>query len=451
MTMLILVFSLIATVCLAAEKSNPYITDCNVSSSEVDGLRTMLMNNHPELLTPFLVSCNGWNRDLAIAFSLGLALGKKCDRTKYTNSIADADTMEEAYEMIDWNYIQPGGKRAKVVIKNVERALSVNWKWKDGNQTYNPFSELFDIKEIQNPENFKNVDKPDRLRRLFAKFAKNAIAMIAIDVAILKWMVYAIRIKSDECHMIEIGESTFMPLCALSMIPNVGDHCTEDILIVLSEVQLYTDPVHPSRFDVEYLTPSILTLFKLLEDGPIRAKVMEILTLMLPLGREPFLPTRMLLGDDHPFLRETFSDEDCSSKQSDLKLQDECQRKVYSIGNTCINSYSNSAFIKIYTHTNLSALVEQNNTLKWEGTNPRLGDDIRFSNQPTPPPRQVRLFIISQLPIPDIFWKAITNCTSMQLFQELMTKVAIRQMILSYGITILESSSTYDFHPTQVQ
>ena len=329
-------------------------------------------------------------------------------------------------------------------------------EWKDGSQTYNPISDLFDIEIIQKTEKYSNY--PWYVRLQFAECAKKAIAMVAIDVANLKWMVHAIKTNPLDCHMIEIKESIFMPLCALSMIPQIREHCTEDILIVLAEVKKYADPELYSYLNMEDYNPSLFTLYKMLEDGPIRRKVDEIVAIVC---RYSYLDARMLLGDYHPLVRSTeksFSDAERSSRETLLNCQGDCHRKVYAIGNRCIYGYENSrlnpynaGFIRIHLHTVtiLSAIIEQDNTLKWEGTTPTLVEKICFSNDPSPPLEQVRLFIINQLPTPGTFqfWNDITSCTSILKFRELMTQAAIRQIILTYGITILESSSLYEISP----
>ena len=449
----VLVSNLIAYACLAAKKLDPNVVHCNVPSSKgkVDGLKTIILEKYPELFPPFLVSCKDWDRDLAIAFALGLALGKQCEQL-------DTSTNAEC-EMIEWKYVGTApseGNRITARIINLSRAVSANLEWKDGSQTYNPITELFSIEKIQNVGNDSNYFV--MVRHLLAYCAEKAIAMVAIDVALLKWMVHAIKANPLKCNLLEISESIFMPLCALSMIPQVGEHCTDDILTVLTEVQKYADPETHSSSDMDNYNPTLFTLYKMLDDGPIRRKVEEIVEMVCHYSISSYLSARMILGDDHSIVRATeekFSDEERSLRETLFTCQAECHRKVYSIGNRCINGHANSrvypqnnGFIQIYMNTTLSAVVEQDNTLKWEGTTPALGQEIIFSNDPSPHPK--RLFIINQLlaPIPLQFWQDITSCTSITQFQEIMKKPVIRQIILTYGLTILESSSIYEFKPS---
>ena len=449
----VLVSILIAYVCLAAKKLDPNVVHCNVPSSKgkVDGLKTIIMKEYPELFPPFLVSCKDWDRDLAIAFALGLALGKQYDQSN-TSTKAEC-------EMIELKNVGTGpdeGKRTIARIKNLSKAVSANMEWKDGSQTYNPISELFNIEKIESVGDDSNYLVV--VRHLLAYCAKKAIAMVAIDVAILKWMAHAIKIKPHDCPMIEISESIFMPLCALSMIPQIGEHCTDDILAVLSEVQKYADPEIHSSFDMDHYNPTLFTLYNLLDDGPIRKKVEVIVEMVCHYSTKSYLSARMLLGDDHSILRATernFSEEERSLRENLYNCQVDCHRKVYSIGNRCINGYANSilyphnnGFIQIYMNTTLSAIIGQDDTLKWEGTTPTLGKEIYFFNDPSPHPK--RLFIINQslAPAPLQFWQDITSCTSITKFREIMEKPAIRQIVLTYGLTILESSSIYEFKPS---
>ena len=455
----VIVSSIIVTFCLAAD----------ILGSKHDSLKAIIVKQCPaELLPPLLVKCNGWDKDVAAAFALGLALGKQCvmascDSTTSNNSSFNADGLQKEGEWVTCSYTYYGldtelnglknGNRAKVVIKDLERVISANLEWKDDSGTHNPLSEMFDVKAMGSLENYICMNELDLedARLLLAKCAKKPIAMIAIDVAILQWLVSAIKTKPKNCHMIEIAEAIFMPLCALSMRSLIREHCTIDILYVLSEMQNYADPVNGNYSDVEYYTPSLLAIYKFLEDGPTRTKVEEILIMLCPFGRQEnaFVIIRLLLWNDHPFVKLMegyFSSDKLSSCEVSLHLQAEWNRKMYSIGHTYYGGFQpHYDIIHIYEHTFLSAIIEQDDTLKWETTTPILGIEIIFRNKPGLHPKQVRLFIINQVPTPDSFWQAIYSCASLSSFQKLLTKSEIKQTILSYGITILESSSFYRF------
>ena len=422
---------LIATVCLAADNhapGAPGVVQCT-----------------PELA----LSCNGWDKDLAMAFALGQALGKQCN-TQHSISLSASAT--EECQMIKLNSSRTGKgnwKSVKIVMKTLQSAISANFEGKAGINACNPFSELFNIVEIQNPANYKNKTelKFKSVRRLFAKYAKNAMAMITIDVALLKWFVHLINTNPQTAQKIEVDSAIFMPLCALSMYPSVAEHCQDDILTVLNQFHYYADNAYLSYSKSDLYTPSLLTLFKFLDDGPIRKKVEEIIISMLPIGSTNYLNSRMLLGDDQQFVKSVekkFAKGKLSTCEASLHRQAQWNRKVYSIGDAWITSYeTHDAFIQIYKHTHMSAIIEQGETLKWTSSTLYSGDALCITNETDPNPKQVRLFILCQLPAPDIFWQAVTSCKNLPMFQDLMTKSAIKQMILSYDITILESSSSY--------
>ena len=209
--------------------------------------------------------------------------------------------------------------------------------------------------------------------------------------------------------MIEVNEYIFMPLCVLSMIPQVREHCTEDILTVLTEVRKDLDPKFGGSTNMDEFNPSLYTLFKMLDDGPVREKVEEIVKILCP---HDIILVRMFLGDDHPIVlstEKTFTDKERSNIETVLNFQADCHHKIYSIGSRYI-SRSDPGFIHMHFNTTLSAIIEQDIILKWEGTMPTKGKEIYISNDPSPHPKQVRLFIISQLPTPKGFWQAITSC-----------------------------------------
>ena len=437
----VLVSSIIFTLCLAGD----------MLSSDIDSLRDMIMDKFPpDMLPPLYVTFNGWDRDVAMAFALGLTLGEQCVAASSNSTSSNSSSHQKKWEMITWSYTWQeleSGSRGKVVIKNLSRLMSAVLEWNHNDQAYNPLSELFDVQGLRNPENYEDNDEMDLedVRLLLAKYTKKSIAMITIDIAILKWLVSAIKAKPDRYHMVEIDESLFMPLCALSMSSLMSEHFTEDILVVLSEVQNLADPAFYFPTDVRHYTASLVTIYKVLEDGLIRTKVEEILTMMCPNRIQTLFNIRMLLWNDHPFVKlmEAFFPADqLSSYEASLQRQADWNRKVYSIGHTYIDG-TTSELIYINEFTFLSANIEEDGILKWEATTPILGDEILFGNEPGLYPKQVRLFVISQIPVPLWFWQAVTSCRSLLKFQKLLTEPVIRYMILTYGITILESSSSY--------
>ena len=210
-----------------------------------------------------------------------------------------------------------------------------------------------------------------------------------------------------------------------------------------TQVQDNLNPKYCSKYYFEKFTPSLITLFKFLGDGQVRTKVGEIVNILCP-SRKKNMLTKMLLGNYQPFLNEPIVNDNLSSLESKLQLQAECHRKLHSFTTRIEHFKPHSTFVQIFTHTNLSAIIEQDGTLIWEGTTPKLGEKIQFENEPCRP-KQVRLFIMSHVPAPDIFWQAITSCKILSNFPKILNKAAIRQMILTYDIIIMESSSVYTF------
>ena len=243
MCLFALSLTLIATVCLAADKNHPYVPN-DESSGDDNGQLSLVMKEHPEQLPPLLVSRKGWSKEEAMAFALGLALGKHCSNQKCTHTCrGDGVVMvEKECDMLKCHRYDNRGNLI-VDMKILQSAISSNLEWIDGSTSYNPFSELFDVQELQNPENYANesVLCPGEVRRLFARYAKSATAMIAIDVAILRWFVHVIESKPGECRMIKVKSLILTPLCALSMSTHIRDYCTDDMLTVLTKVQSHTD------------------------------------------------------------------------------------------------------------------------------------------------------------------------------------------------------------------
>ena len=282
---------LTATVCLAADKNHPYVPNDD-SSSEDDSQLSLAMKKHPEQL-PSLLVLKGWEVDEAKAFALGLAMGDHCEKQecnvlKYVNVDGYGDDM-------------------LVVMKNFRSAIFANLEWKDGEVKYNPFVEFFNLKEIQNSKDY-NGDEAGypTVRSLFARHAKSATAMVVIDVAFLKWVVHAIKTKPELVQFLTIETDMILFICALSINPLMQQYCIDDILTVLHNVQLYTiEHWQISVYTEEEYISSLVTLFKLLDDGPIRDEVERIISLLRPNTAWDFINARMLLGADHPLI-ETF-------------------------------------------------------------------------------------------------------------------------------------------------
>ena len=451
-------FSLLITVCLAADSHSPEVPQCNLPIREIDSLRNIIMKKHPEVLPPVLVSCNNWDMDEARAFAIGLALGKQSYGPKAMNTSAKA-LVKECILLGCINFWSPSDTEKRVIVnmKELLLVISANFEWKESNETYNPFAEFFSIQEIQKPENYKKVMFPEEVRSLFVKYSKSTTAMIAIDVAILKWLSHAIQLLSDceksKRSILHLHSSLIAPLCALSLYPQIGELCSKDILIFLSEVERNFKPIIFHQFQDHYYFPTLLTLIKTLGEGLIRLKVKEIADKSQP-KKDFFITGRLFLELDHPVVQSLEAKLSAARYTRFNALwshQIACDRKVHSMNNNSMISCDPiSTLLYFHYPTYTSALLKEDNTLEWDGTsNFEFVEQINFSNEPGPQPKQLRLFILSQLKPPAAMWKEFTSCTSMTEFVKCLEKPMIRTWILTYEISILESSSIYKVIPIQ--
>ena len=100
----------------------------------------------------------GWDREVGRAFALGQVLGNVCDEQKNVNNSSISNSLEKTKNcvMLKFELYEVLEKLAdiKVDIKSLQSAISANLEWKDlDRQTFSPFEELYDLKEIQNPAN----------------------------------------------------------------------------------------------------------------------------------------------------------------------------------------------------------------------------------------------------------------------------------------------------------
>ena len=476
MNLFILSSTLFAFGCLAADKFDDLVVapHCDYALDNVYNLQNIIMEQHPEFYPPYLVS-KCWDIDVATAFAIGLALGKQCNIAKYmhTNSIADlqsphlvqdnnysnnnsssADCVKEESDVDKLTYACKGeenGLQLKVSMKNFQSIISANSEWKNGSNTYNPFDKLFKIKEIQNPDNYGDEAflYLGEVRHFFAEHAKCATAMIAIDVAILKFLVHAINTRPQEDHLIVMDGALIMPICALSMHVQVREHCKDDIRTVLNHIQ-HSEKAYEMHLGDEKFATSLLTAFKFLDDGSIRTMVGEIITKIaqesIDIDGFVLANSMMLLEADHSFLvttAEEFSDDDADdeidSHYNTLDEEMNLDRKFHSIGNMGKPGIMSTCFPY---HELVIALIEPDDSLKWEvRQKAQFGKCFELCNVIDPNSKQRRLFIINQLPVPQDFLKECSSCTSLPEFLKYLENLTTRRMILTFGIIILENNS----------
>ena len=460
------ILSSFATGCLAAGKFILGTPHCEDLLGEVDSLQDMIRKRHPEALPTYLVS-KSWDKNVATAFALGLVLGKQCNILKYmhsnstvdlqrphslqqdkycSNNSSSADCVEVEYEFdkLRYAFTKELVLNLKVNMKNFQSVISANFVWKDLSKTYNPFDELFNIKEIQNQVHYNDEAflYLGELRRLFANHAKCATAMIVIDVTILKCLVHAVNTRPQKDHLIVIDGALLKPLCALSMHVQVREHCKDDILTVLNHVQHYAEEPHCKYVESEEYTTALITLFKFLDDGPIRSKVGEIITKITNEAVMIFehVGSIMLLGFDHPFIKAM--KEKNLEQQFDLIGQLNFPHKTHSMGNiktVCFLSDTDVPY-----HKAVRASIEPDDTLTWEGEKEAKLENKILKIGVVDDPQ--RLLIFSEIPVPNDFWEKLVSCTTMPEFLIYLESPTTRRMILTYGIIILETNPKVEYN-----
>ena len=439
MNFLVFTLSLLATTSVASDK-NSHIT-LHVDNNEhknVCSLLTLVMKRYPEKIPFFLVTCKDWGKELAMAFAVGLAMGKHPEIAGKHNFYRDKATTKLA---VNTNELK------KVVSEND------NWKW--DTLSYNPFAELLDVEGLLKAIDIESMEL-EVLRGLFAEHAQYAETMIALDVALLQWTSH--HIQENPNNVIEVDHNILLPICALSLNPLISKFLMDDIRIVVDHARLWTNEgyyttrsaeVQFFTFMVEVNYSSLLTLIKLLDDdSPIRLKLETIAAGMYTAKDRTCPESRLILGPNHPLvlsMEESASKEKLDLCDTQMQLQNKCGRRIHSLcrDKTIMIFTPDLNFLTIYLRTTLLSAKIKDDDLKWEMNGPIVSRGICFENQPGKDPVQNRLFILSALRPPTAFWDRVLSCKSISEFRMLLEVSKMRQLILTYGITILESSSLY--------
>ena len=421
--------ALFAAICLAADnssklacKSVPVMSQSALNvHTNTSGLQTLIMNQHPEQIIPYLMSCKNFSEELAMAFAIGLDLGK---HTEILSKLR--------------GYSQKNTRYVIIITDELRKILldKINWM-------SDPFEKLFDSTCLHKALNLNkgSLEFPE-FQSVFAKCAVNAEAMIAVNVAILKWFVFEVHSKPDE--VLHVAPSLLQSVSALSMNPLISKFLMDDTQIVIEQAKLWTDADYYFSSTYEVYFSSLLTLLKFLDDdNPIRSDIETIAAIMYVNGEKTCVESRLTLGANHPFvlsMEKDASKEKLALCDTQMQTQIKCRRKLHSLG------YGWNLFFdrdKMFLGKNklphlLWAIVKEDD-LEWEMNDPLLADINYFENSD-----QSRLFILSMLRPPSTFCESVTSCTSLKDFQKLLQRSAIRRMILTYGITILESSFLYN-------
>ena len=424
MNLSIFFLPLFAEMCLAADNSSKLTCKSvlAMSQSALDvhtntcSLQTLIMNQHPEQIITYLMSQKNFSEELAKAFAIGLYLGKHTEIFCMSRDTSQNKT-----------------RTLLVSTDELMNVVSDKTNWES-----NPFEKLFDLECLNSAQSLKKPNLEfSEFRSMFAECAVNAEAMVAVDVAILKWFALEIRMIPDD--VLEIDQFMLQSVVALSMNPLIGKFLMEDILIVVEQIKHWSNPEYYSHFS------SLLTLLKFLDDdSPIRYNIETVTANMYVNRRATCAESRLILGPNHPFVVSMETDaskEKLDKCDAQLQIQANCDRKLHSL---CDGSSPNFKVDCLFLSKSnpsyvLSAIIEKDG-LKWNGTDFTAFRYILFDNHP-PEHKQNRLFMLGKVRPPAIFSQRVVSSTSLREIYLILEESEMKRLILTYGITIFESSS----------
>ena len=309
-------------------------------------------------------------------------------------------------------------------------------------------------KSLKEMANGKNSMSLRHFRALCLECAKFPEAIVVVDVAILTWIVEKfkglpeiitaidvdfltwIAEKVNEDSELMVDFSVIKSVCLLSVHPNISVHCESQIIRFL---EICSKIFHSKRRTSLYF---LLNLLKFIDSSIIREKVKTIITSLYNSSRKCVygLYCRLVLGPEDPFLAVL---EKKLPEQVPVHLARRlndlypgCYFIFYSKGqifhlprrfdvSDCMNNY---LFIR--------ADIINDDILQWK-------DDfsswknITFACTYFP---SSSLFIVCEKSPPSIFWAKIKLCKNLKEFKELLMITEVKQLILSYDITVMESN-----------
>ena len=377
--------------------------------------------------------------EFARAFSIGAALAEKMPMTSHIPSVL-------LYKLSDALYIL---KLKSTVNEQLNYLFDMNLL----------FGELHRIRSVEDRLSFFDV------RYVFGKCAKQPAAMVLVDVAILKWTNQLIGMKGSNPVLAE--PSIVQALCGLSLYPQVAEQCKNDIIRVLDQF-----PPAYSHFSftlgMQNYFSGLLTAIKILGPSEIRTKIEEITAFIYKKGTE-FNPlneksfayvgplARMLLGEKHELL----SSMEKNVPMQEIALWDITLSSLLASNNHNLHSLISggtigydpkelivrvsSDFSNVFCS---SALVSKDNLIWYKA--PTNCAAVRFEysfnlGRDTP----TCLHVICLIRPPAIIWDEITSCKRLEEVRVLLKGLRMRQAILTYGLSILETSAVHHFSPSQ--
>ena len=331
-----------------------------------------------------------------------------------------------------------------VSTKELEQVVLRNKESKEDFRPFNPFAELFNGKcLLENLSVSQTVMNIKQTQSLFLKCSRIPEAKTAIDVAILKWLSGGIKdVKSSAGGgMLYVEPDILDSLCALSLDPDDKTfNFTKDIQTVLTQVQELIAREWFTPMNMENTLPTMLTVMKIFDEGSNRTMAKEITSTFLNEDFQRTGPIFMLtFGVDDELIKS--SETPLVARWSEqLDVQSALKRKVHSLA---ILPFLNPAsyFIIAFDSPCLKADISTEGTLGWESKEASRKDRIDVDNRRNVKLDGTQLLIIFKIDPPAYLCEEITSCASLTIFYELLEKRSMKQMILSYGMTILETAN----------
>ena len=336
-----------------------------------------------------------------------------------------------------------------VSAKKLEEVVMLKWNDKEDSRGFDPFAELFNCNcLLEKLSEAPTMMSFQQTQFLFIECSRIPEAKIAIDVAVLKWLSGGIQdVKSNDSNQkVDVEPDILSPLCALSLDPDDKSfNYTRDILIVLTQVQelIAHDSLWFLLGDKKGILLSLLTVMKLFDEGPIWTKAREITTTLVKEDYQKLGPILELTMGSDDALEESIELDVKKGADWNAKLgvQSALKRKVHSLAFLpCLNPAD--FFILTFGTFSLKADISTGGALEWESTQASKKEMIALCNQ-RKVNSQMQLLIMSKMEPPASLFEEITSCASLSKFYELLKKPAIKQMILSYGVTILETENLF--------
>lgn len=245
--------SLFVVACFSADSSNLCAPNSTTNLIDSSDSLPLTMDVSPEVLHPFLQSFETWRRKkVDYLLSFGLALG--------TQSV----------------FTTCGDDELNVQVSKEKSLNVINAEYPKPTDQLTPFYRSFHIaKLLQELTDCDSLMSLANFREVMSKWPICNTTMFSIDLAILRWLGKAIRINPN----VKVDPSFIRPLSSLILDSDAREHCTDDIIVILTQVQRMIDFDFMSR---EHISP-LLTLLSAIpnDDGLIVQKLMEISNVFL--------------------------------------------------------------------------------------------------------------------------------------------------------------------------